>query len=100
MTTHATRQWGQSEPPRVSTCKGCGARIIWMISDLTGKAAPINATPNPKGNIVFVQGEKRLEYHVLRSGEVVPEGRSAYTNHFQTCPQRARFERKGGGERT
>lgn len=96
MTSHADRKWGKTEPPRVTSCKGCGRPIIWIVNDTTGKAAPIDASPAANGPIVFVDTGIRIEYHVLRSGEVAPPERSTYTNHFQTCPQRQQFQKRGG----
>ncbi len=77
------------------TCRSCGAPVLWRKHQRTGKPAPIDAEPNPDGNVVLL-GEER--YYVLSPKERETwtsrvEG-SLHTNHFQTCPQQKLWSRK------
>jgi hypothetical protein len=65
----------------MSTCRSCGAEVILLRHELTGNWAPINATPDPAGNIVI---DVKLGVY-----KIVPrQGRVGllYTSHFATCP--------------
>jgi hypothetical protein len=77
----------------MATCATCGAEIVWATNDRTGKPAPIDATPDPAGNVIFVTDDV---YRVLTKTErasypnalLIPVSSSVsqrYTNHWQTC---------------
>jgi hypothetical protein len=48
----------------VSNCRSCGAPVIMLRSASTGKMAPINAEPDPAGNILI--NAKRGEYLIVK----------------------------------
>lgn len=76
------------EPKR---CRTCGRAIYWCKHVESGKAAPIDAQPNPKGNcIIYADGT----YSVLHKSDVSPAPGRLHTNHFQTCPQAAQHKKK------
>lgn len=82
-----------------SRCRGCGAAIIWALTD-RGKRAPIDAQPYPDGNMFLYYDEDgeaagrprvtSLAAHHLATGFVVPPTERR-KNHFATCPEADRF---------
>jgi hypothetical protein len=71
-----------------STCRSCGTRIYWLMHEVTGKRAPIDAESREGGNVAV-----DLEHGTYR---IVPAtGQPAYTNHFATCQQPAVWRQKG-----
>lgn len=78
----------------MSTCKGCGAKILW-IKTKKGRSMPCDS----KRHQVFSGGKKIF---VLESGEVVSgtdvqeEGKDylgfGYVSHFSTCPAAQSFK--------
>ena len=85
-----------------SKCEACGAPIVWRPSESTGKRAPINAEPDPNGNIMVVR--QTGAYRVLTKAMLAEmEGslfekatrNDRYTNHFATCPQADKFKSRG-----
>ncbi len=76
-------------------CRSCHAPILWLVNESTQKPAPIDAVPTPDGNIL-VNGNGT--YRVLKASERddPPEGSyTRHTNHFQTCPDAAKFVKTG-----
>lgn len=65
-------------------CKSCGARVMMLRSASTGKMAPINAEPDPNGNILIDgrRGVYLIVKKAARTADMV-----LYTNHFINCPQ-------------
>lgn len=63
---------------REGTCKGCGAKIIWMAME-SGRLMPVDAKPL-KMVMPFALGCKMVD---------------AYTPHWATCPQAEQFKKKG-----
>lgn len=67
-------------------CSSCRTPIIWRRHTGTGKPAPINARPDPTGNVMLVEPDL---YAVI--GKAGPpagaEDQPRHTNHFATCPQ-------------
>lgn len=76
-----------------STCRSCGARIIW-IKTVNGKAMPCNAEP-----LTFNRGGGP-ETFVMESGKVERGKRdrdgelTGYISHFATCPNASRHRRR------
>ena len=68
----------------MSTCRSCGAEIIWAQTD-SGKAMPMDAEPVlPPGLFILVRGGSLLFARSLASSHAqVP---SLYQSHFATCP--------------
>lgn len=63
----------------MSRCRSCGAEILWAVTT-SGKRMPVDATPEPYGNVQLetVDG-------VLRAS-VVGHGDGTHVAHFATCP--------------
>ena len=76
----------------MSTCRSCNAKIIWA-KTLAGKAIPIDAKPQPAGNIHLNRGVAIYltdeEQKILRE-----EGTTFHVAHFATCPNAAQHRRK------
>lgn len=68
----------------MSRCRGCEAPIRWA-KTASGKAMPLDATPNRDGNVVI---DDTLEGPRAR---VVAPGAGQYMPHHATCPQVRRF---------
>jgi hypothetical protein len=56
---------------------GCNKEIYWLVNEKTEKKAPIDAMPDPNGNLVV-----NLPAGTYR---VVGPGEGQYVNHFATC---------------
>lgn len=75
-----------------ATCRTCGADIIWA-ETMAGKRAPIDAEPNPEGNVVLFDDGGPTRCMSL-GGPILDKARAddettLYTNHFATCPYAA-----------
>ena len=74
----------------MSTCKGCGASILWATAAVTGKVMPLNLPPDPEGNLmVGSDGKVRA---VGGDG-----GGRRYSSHFATCPRAGDFRKRATG---
>ena len=79
-----------------STCKGCGAPIVFVKSAL-GKYIPCDAQlvryrANPYGkDMVVVEGEGAVRCDLEFEG--LPTG-MARISHFATCPQAKQFRKR------
>lgn len=75
-------------------CRSCGLSVYWLANDKTGKPAPIDSVPDPKGNIIILPGGK---YHVLTKEELASATPRTlrYTSHFSTCEQACTWRRSG-----
>lgn len=60
-------------------CESCGARIVWCPT-IWRNRMPLDATPNPDGNMV-VNDEGFVE-----GAEGWPPDRVRWTAHHETCP--------------
>lgn len=80
-----------------SQCRSCKAEVIWA-DTASGRRMPVDATPNPAGNVVLVdQGVQSpplaLVVHTeQQQAEAPPE--SLHTSHFATCPNADRHRRR------
>lgn len=93
-----------SRPGDRSTCE-CGAELLWVATK-NGKMQPLNATPDPSGNVVLLEP---ATYHstqrgALRSsraltkveregGGLLPVEGDRYMPHHATCPKVAKFRK-------
>ncbi len=71
--------------PGNSTCKSCGARIVWCRTR-EGKRMPVDAEPHPEGNLVI---DANQQAHVLTRDELLPGAANRFRSHFATCPHAA-----------
>lgn len=74
---------------RIDLCDTCKRPIIWRTHERTGKPAPIDAAPDPAGNIVLLDNRK---YRVV--SPAMPEPGEKHTNHYQTCIDAAAWRAK------
>ncbi len=74
---------------KISTCRGCGAPILWLISP-KDKLTPIDPAPTARGNL-RIDLDYGVWLMILNFGEVPPEER--YISHFATCPNAKEFRR-------
>lgn len=72
-------------------CKSCGARIFYAATK-AGKRIPINAVPDPKGNLV-VRRAADGTVRAVPAKEAQPEELHRHTSHFATCPDAADHRR-------
>jgi len=71
----------------MSTCKSCGAEIVWCIGSKGGRM-PVDANPNPGGNLTIVEDHANPTLPP-RAMPVPPDagvGTPRYKSHFATCP--------------
>jgi hypothetical protein len=79
---------GGDGPAMRNTCASCGAPIIFARTG-SGKAIPIDAEPNPAGNIELADGTAKS----WGTSHQWPPGADRYTTHFATCPHAAEHRR-------
>lgn len=74
-----------------TTCRACGKRIFFAKTP-AGKAIPLNAEPDPAGNVALRDG-----LAVVLGGEALAAARATgeelRTSHFADCPAAARFRK-------
>lgn len=72
-------------------CRACDAEIWWLENQTTGKKAPIDAEPDPKGNVVASLHDGL--YRIASADERAEMGprRQLHLNHFVTCPKAKDF---------
>lgn len=64
-------------------CKRCDAKIRWLRTE-NGRPMPVDADPNPKANVILVDGYA----HVLHKDEPKPANVALLMPHFATCDTR------------
>lgn len=87
----------------MNKCRECQAPIVWAETE-SGKRMPLNAGPDPNGNVVAVghTGQTMIvKVGTIQELADAPEGR-VYQSHFATCSnprrfRRNRLSRSGGG---
>lgn len=73
----------------MSTCKSCGAEIIWAKTSVEDRNIPIDAQQVMGGNISLdVTGT---------IATVGANGSGSYQSHFASCPNAKSHRRKRGG---
>ena len=63
-----------------STCRSCGAPIVWVVMRPSGKRMPLDAKP-----------EKRITLDDFDDG--IGEMTDTYVSHFSTCPQSSKWRK-------
>jgi hypothetical protein len=82
----------------MSTCEDCGKEILFLKHKETGKVNPIEAQPDPKGNlrINLETGQYRfandVEYERWKVGH--PKAIPLHISHFARCPNAGKFRKK------
>ena len=72
---------------RVAYCRTCQAPIFWATFQASGKRAPIDLDPVEGGNLVIVGHDYTgpLVDVVRDTGQLLPDERPHYLNHWATC---------------
>ena len=81
----------------MSTCSSCGAEIIWVRVQASGKAMPIDEWSRPDGNIREVDRGDEILVEILGRKEAQrlrDEGVPLFRSHFATCPNAAKHRRR------
>lgn len=88
----------------IARCSGCDAEIRWVATK-NAKPQPIDAEPNGKGNIRFIEpvvyrATRRGPLRAIEvipkaelAGELFPDGRERYMPHHATCPNVDEYRR-------
>lgn len=103
-------------PGDEALCRGCGARVFWIVTE-EGKKAPLDPTPHrgvklskqeakeavhTKGYVIGLDRHGRQarirEGGQMTLGAEISENVTVYVNHFATCPNRGDFASKKRGE--
>jgi hypothetical protein len=74
-------------PSQRSRCSSCGAPIIWVRTP-AGRPTPVNADSG-----VELQRDGKVHVVATRTGYHAVKV-TAYTSHFATCPQAARWRQQ------
>jgi len=70
-----------------AACRSCEAPIRWAVSDSTGKRIPLNAEPDPAGNLAVRLVDGRLRVRSAPAGRTeLDAGEKRGMSHFTTCP--------------
>ena len=70
-----------------STCKGCGAKIIWAVNPATGSKIPIDTKPTVY-RLIEVNGRVEAIKEEVESPDILG------VSHFATCSKAADFSGK------
>lgn len=81
----------------MSHCRSCAAPIRWA-KTLNGKAIPLNAEPDPAGNIALKDtGDPNAPLARVLAGADLFDARTAGTelwlSHYATCPDGQKWRR-------
>jgi len=74
-----------------STCRLCRRPLILALT-ARGRRQPLDATPNPDGNVLAYQDDRQVWHARSMRADGVPQRpwEEVYMPHFATCPMRAR----------
>lgn len=82
--------------PWTVRCDSCAAEIFWAINATTGRRMPIDAYPNPDGNVTVDADPRSLGDRLQLTAQVLTgfdlelartDGTTVlYMPHFATCP--------------
>lgn len=82
----------------MSTCRSCGAPIIWATVAKTGKRMPLDATPNPDSGNVLLHPDGTCRVVTNQSIRLAVDDVEAagtwHTTHFATCPDADKHRRR------
>lgn len=77
----------------MATCTSCHASIVWAITDRS-KRMPLDATPNPEGNMAVMRDETdTLVCRAITAERPLRPGERAYQPHFASCPNAERHRK-------
>lgn len=75
-----TTQIASGHVVKVSTCRSCGARVIWTVTE-NGKRMPVDEAPAQGGRFVL-----ELDGETVVARYAAPPNGAGYASHFSTCP--------------
>lgn len=75
----------------MSACRTCGAPIIWATVRKSGKRMPLDATPDPDGNVALrADGTCEVWGATIRlsldEAVIAERGATWHRAHFAVCP--------------
>jgi hypothetical protein len=73
----------QNATQRPQRCRSCGALILWLRHEESGKTAPVDAEQNPLGNILV--NRDAGTYRIVPAAARDANRDWLHTNHFATC---------------
>lgn len=77
----------------MTTCKTCPAEILW-VHTANGSMMPVDAAPNPGGNVLVMRTATGLHGYVLgKDRQPDPRG-TLHTTHWATCPNPPKRKRE------
>lgn len=79
-------------------CGSCTAAIVWATTD-NGRAMPLNALPDPEGNVAVRRENGDLHARVLKAGETAAPWERLGTSHHATCPSADLHRKRKAGAR-
>lgn len=84
-------------PADLADCRSCGAPVIWTVTS-KGKRMPVDAEPNPAGNVVLQSQPEGPPLAVYYSGKAgapptAYSPRERHTSHFANCKQAGEWRR-------
>lgn len=82
---------GSGAPSSVADCRSCGAPVIWTVTE-RGKRMPVDADPDPQGNIRLEQSTGDAPLTAVYTREWTA-GAELYVSHFATCDQPKKWRR-------
>lgn len=71
-------------------CRSCGAPILFVTMQKTGKTMPLDAEPSEHGNILLSNGQGVV---VKNPADARACGEKTYLSHFATCPNSVRHRK-------
>lgn len=80
------------DPRKFGECRWCGGPVVWA-STASGKSMPVDAEPDPRGNVVLVSHPEKdrplavVLHTEFERSSVAPD--SIHTSHMQTCHARS-----------
>jgi len=75
------------------TCDKCPTQIMWLKHKVSGKPAPIEVEPHPRGNILIKGNQYRVateDEKEIAKNKNIP----LYANHFWNCEFSKEFKKK------
>ncbi|WP_432247682.1 hypothetical protein ACRAR1_06965 [Streptomyces sanyensis] len=84
----------------ISQCRRCGARIVWTLTARNGRSQPVDAAPDPSGNLAVIKGgDGRVYSRGLTRAHPEPRpGEWRAMPHHATCPSYTRPPRQAPRE--
>jgi hypothetical protein len=71
----------------VSTCKTCGAAIVWARTIPGGKQMPVDPEPADYGNVeLYTMPSGKYLARVVKGNHQSIPGRRWHLSHFASCP--------------